>query len=143
MTNAKSRANSVATALIALGSIAGGLFLTEHYTGAISAAISQSGSPSASGSTSASPAGKTGTATGDAFPYQFGTIQLSVTKTSGKITDVGLVQASASGGREQAFSMLVKAAIDTQGTGFANISGATYTTDTFKQALDSAIKKLG
>jgi uncharacterized protein with FMN-binding domain len=143
MHGSKSRQNAVATTAIALASVAVGLALTEHYTGAISAAISQSGNPSSSGSTSGSPAGKTGTATGEALPYQFGTIQLSVTKVAGKITEVGLVQASANGGREQAFSFLVKAAIESQGTSFANISGATYTTDAFKQALDSAIQKLG
>ncbi|MEY4276674.1 MAG: hypothetical protein RIS26_1137, partial [Actinomycetota bacterium] len=47
-----------------------------------------------------------GSATGDAFDYEFGTIQLKVTKTSGKISAIDLVQAGATGGREQAFSML-------------------------------------
>lgn len=142
--------NTVASALIGLTAIGGGLLLTDHYAGPLfgnaAASPTTSGSPSSSGSSQASasaPAGKTGTATGDAIPYQFGTIQLSVTKTNGKITDVGLVQASATNGREQAFSYLVQTAIQTQSSSFGNISGATYTTDAFKQALDSAIQKLG
>jgi uncharacterized protein with FMN-binding domain len=144
--------NAVATSLISLASIGGGLFLTNHYAGPLfptstatpttsSNTGSSSGtSPSASAS---APSGKTGTATGNAIPYQFGTVQLSVTKANGKITAVGMVQASATNGRQQAFSYLVQAAITAQGTSFGNISGATYTTDAFKQALDSAIQKLG
>lgn len=83
-----------------------------------------------------------GSATGDAFDYQYGTIQLKVTKTGGKISAIDLVQAGATGGREQAFSMLVEAAISANGSNISNIGGATFTTDTFKQALDSALSKL-
>jgi uncharacterized protein with FMN-binding domain len=83
------------------------------------------------------------TATGDAINYQFGTIQLSVTKANGAVTAVDLVQATASAGRDQAFSYLVTDAIKANGSNFANLSGATYTTAAFKAALDSAISKLG
>jgi uncharacterized protein with FMN-binding domain len=106
-------------------SVAGALLLIPH--GTVSSA-------SASGS---------GSATGDAIDYQFGTVQLKVTEANGKITAVDLVQASATAGRDQAFSYLVKDAISNNGTSFGNLSGATYTTDAFKQALDSAISKLG
>ncbi|MEN9993293.1 MAG: hypothetical protein RLY83_863 [Actinomycetota bacterium] len=84
-----------------------------------------------------------GSATGDAIDYEFGTVQLKVTKTSGKVSAIDLVQAGATAGREQAFSMLVEAAISANGSSITNISGATYTTDAFKQALDSALSKLG
>ena len=83
------------------------------------------------------------TATGDAVNYQFGTIQLSVTKANGAVTAVDLVQATATAGRDQAFSYLVSDAIKANGSNFANLSGATYTTAAFKAALDSAISKLG
>jgi uncharacterized protein with FMN-binding domain len=106
-------------------SVAGALLLLPH--GASSGA-------SASGS---------GSATGDAIDYQFGTVQLKVTKANGKITAVDLVQAGATAGRDQAFSYLVSDAISANGSSFGNLSGATYTTDAFKQALDSAISKLG
>jgi uncharacterized protein with FMN-binding domain len=143
--------NAVATSLISLAAIGGGLFLTNHYAGPLfptasptSSNTGSSAGPSTQPSASASaPAGKTGTATGNAIPYQFGTIQLSVTKANGKITAIGMVQASATNGRQQAFSYLVQAAVTAQGSSFGNISGATYTTDAFKQALDSAIQKLG
>lgn len=84
-----------------------------------------------------------GSATGEVFESGYGPIQLKVTKASGKITAIDLVQAQATGGREQAFSVLVEAAISANGSGISNISGATYTTDAFKQALDSALSKLG
>jgi uncharacterized protein with FMN-binding domain len=62
-------------------------------------------------------------------------------KTDGKITSVTLPQASATNGRQGAFSSLVSAAVKAQGSSFGNLSGATYTTDAFKQALDSALSK--
>ena len=81
-------------------------------------------------------------ATGDAVGYRFGTVQVSVTKDSaGTITAVKLVRASATGGRQVAFNSLVAMAVAAQGSTFGNISQATYTTDAFKTALDSALAK--
>ena len=93
-------------------------------------------------SASANTASTTGSATGDSISYQYGNIQVKVTETDGKITAVDLVQADATAGREQAFSYLVKDAISANGTSFGNLSGATFTTDAFKQALNSALSKL-
>ena len=75
------------------------------------------------------------------MPYNFGTVQVSVTKSNGKITNVTMVQAGASHGREQAFPVLIQAAVQAQGSNFGNLGGATYTTQAFKQALDSALAK--
>ena len=82
-------------------------------------------------------------ATSDALQYMYGTVQVKVTKAAGKITAIDLVQAQATNGREQAFSVLVDEAIKANGTNFGNLSGATFTTDVFKQAVDSALSKLG
>lgn len=87
--------------------------------------------------------GSTKTATGDAVESGFGQVQVKVTKANGKITSVEMVQANATSGREAAFSTLVQAAIDSNGSSFGNISGATYTTEAFKKSLNSAISKLG
>ena len=73
--------------------------------------------------------------------YRYGMIQLSVTKSNGKITDIGLLSAGATGGRETAFSYLVDYAIQANGTSFGNLSGATFTVVAFKKALDSALAK--
>ena len=100
---------------------------------------------SATASTSSVAASKNSgpqTATGDAINYQYGTVQLSVTTENSKITKIDLVQSGATAGREQAFSYLVTDAISANGTSFTNLSGATFTTEAFKQALQSAISKL-
>jgi len=82
------------------------------------------------------------TVTGDAVPYAYGTVQLEVVRQGGKLTAVNLIQAGATAGRDQAYPALQQAALDAQGTNFANLSGATYTVDAFKAALESAISKL-
>ena len=81
------------------------------------------------------------TKTGAAVQYWFGTMQISVTKTGTKITSVTPIQASYTRLRGWSIQNLVDAAISAQGSGFGNMSGATYTTDAFKQALDSALAK--
>ncbi len=79
------------------------------------------------------------TKTGTSIRYRFGTIQVAVTKADGKITAVNLLQAGATGGRSQAFDFLVQYTVDAQGSSFGNISGATYTTDAYKQSLNAAL----
>jgi uncharacterized protein with FMN-binding domain len=80
--------------------------------------------------------------TGSAINYKYGTIQLEVVKSGSKITSINLIQASTKG-REWAAvpSMLVTTAIAAQGSGFGNISGATFSTQAFKSALESALAK--
>jgi uncharacterized protein with FMN-binding domain len=82
------------------------------------------------------------TVTGDAVQYQFGVMQLAVVRKAGKISAVNVIQGTASAGRDGAIPYLQQYAVQAQGSNFANVSGATYTTDAFKQALDSAISKL-
>jgi uncharacterized protein with FMN-binding domain len=83
------------------------------------------------------------TVTSDQIPYEFGYVELSVTRKDGKISAIDVGTSTATDGREQAFPYLVDYAIQAQGTNFANLSGATYTTDAFKAALSNAISKLG
>jgi uncharacterized protein with FMN-binding domain len=78
----------------------------------------------------------------DVIKYRFGEIQLAVIKDSaGAITSVNTILASATGGRQAAFASLKSAAVAAQGSSFGNISQATYTTQAFKDALDSALAK--
>ena len=102
-------------------------------------------SPTASASAKATKAAKPKikSATGATIDYRFGVVQVKVTKTDGQITAVKAVKATATDGRESAFSYLEQYAVDAQGTSFSNLSGATYTVDAFKKALDSALNKLG
>ena len=82
-------------------------------------------------------------ATGDAVDYRFGTIQLKVTRKNGVISAIEEVQATSSRGWEAAFPVLNQAAVDANGSGFGNLGGATFTSEAYRQALDSAISKLG
>jgi uncharacterized protein with FMN-binding domain len=103
---------------------------------------STSGSSNAGGNTNPAPASTSKTKTGDAINYRYGTVQVSVTEdANGKITAVDMVQAGATGGRDSAFPALQQAAISSQGSNFGNVSRATFTTQAFKNALDSALAK--
>jgi uncharacterized protein with FMN-binding domain len=128
--------NILAQSAIIAATVAGGLVMTEHFAPANSAVAAVTSSQG-----QAAAADKTVTSVD--VPYQFGDIQLTVTRKSGKISAIDYGASSATGGREQAFPMLVQSALAAQGSNFGNLSGATYTTDAFKQALDSAISKLG
>jgi uncharacterized protein with FMN-binding domain len=80
--------------------------------------------------------------TGSAINYKYGTIQLEVVKSGSKITSINLIQASTKGREWQSVpSMLVTAAISAQGSGFSNVSGATFTSTAFRSALESALAK--
>ena len=124
-------------AIIGLASIAGGLAVNNYLN------PTPTSSTASGGSTSGGNTKPDKTVTSDVIPYQFGQIQLSVTRKGGKISAIDVGQSTASAGREQAFPYLVDYAIKAQGTSFSNLGGATYTTDAFKAALDSAISKLG
>ncbi|MFM6966948.1 MAG: FMN-binding protein [Rhodoluna sp.] len=124
--------------VFSLLSIAGGLLVNNHLN---PATTTSTVTTIGTGTGSSSKPDKT--VTSDAVPYQFGTIELSVTRKAGKISAIDVGQSSATNGREQAFPYLVQYAIKAQGTNFSNLGGATYTTDAFKAALDSTISKLG
>jgi uncharacterized protein with FMN-binding domain len=68
-------------------------------------------------------------------------VQVQVTMSNGKITDVTMLQANATHGRAAAFPYLVQYAIQANGSSFSNLSGATYTTNAFKRSLESALAK--
>ena len=105
-------------------------------------ATSAAPAPAPAATTAAPAPAATGTTkTGSAISYRYGTVQVSVTKANGKITAVNLLQQGATGGRQGAFPYLVQYAIQANGTSFGNLGGATYTTDAFKQSLESALAK--
>lgn len=93
-------------------------------------------------STATSTNGGITTATGDSIESGFGPVQVQITSDNGKLTKIDLVQAVSTGGRDQAFPLLVEAALKANGSNIGNVSQATYTTDAFKQSLDSAMAKL-
>lgn len=67
-------------------------------------------------------------------------MQLEVVKTGSTITAINLIQATVDGGRYQSVpSALVQSALSAQGTSFSNISRATFTSEAFRSALESAL----
>jgi uncharacterized protein with FMN-binding domain len=97
--------------------------------------------PAATQTATAAPAPVTKTVTSDPIDYKYGTVQISITKTDGLITAINMVQADATNGRAEAYVTLISATIQVQGTNYGNISGATFTTDAFKKAVDNVLKK--
>jgi hypothetical protein len=77
----------------------------------------------------------------DPISYKYGVVQLSVTMVGSEITAVGLVQGETSNGRDKAYKILEDATIQTQGTNYGNVSGATFTTDAYKLAVENALSK--
>lgn len=127
---------AIGNVVIFAASITGGILVTNYLTAHQGGLFGQTSADGAS-------AGSDKTVQSDAIEYRYGTIQLEVVRAGGKLTAINLIRADASAGREAAYPSLVQAALDSQGTSFGNISGATFTTDAFKQALTSAISKLG
>ena len=106
-----------------------------------SASASAAPKPSASATTSTTTSGASVTKSGSVVESGFGTVQVQVTKTGSKITDITMLQANATHGRAAAFPYLIQYAISANGSGFANLGGATYTTNAFKQSLEAALAK--
>ncbi len=98
--------------------------------------------PNTDTSGSADNATKTQTVKSDVIQYRFGAVELEVTATAGKIEKINELQATTSPGWESAVPILNQEAIKTQKADFGNLSGATFTTQAYQQALASAISKL-
>ena len=73
--------------------------------------------------------------------YRFGTVQLTVTKKGSTITDITMNQAGATNGRGASFPYLITLAKQAQSANFdtSMMSGATYSTAAFMQALGDAL----
>ena len=84
----------------------------------------------------------TKTISSDPINYKYGVIQIEITATDGRITQVRVLQGDASYGRDAAYDALIQATIQVQGTNYGNVSGATFTTEAFKQAINNALAKL-
>lgn len=75
--------------------------------------------------------------------YRFGTVQLTVTKKGTTITDITMNQAGATNGRAASFPYLITLAKQAQSATFdtSMMSGATYSTQAFMQALGDALSQ--
>ncbi len=129
---ASSRHYGLSTILIAGLSIASGLAANYLWLNPAAANVSLS-------STDSQPK----TVTSDLINYRYGQVQLEVTATGGNIDSIVEKTATATRGYEQVFPYLNEAAIQAQGSDFSNVSGATFSSEAYRQALNSALSKLG
>jgi uncharacterized protein with FMN-binding domain len=110
------------------------------------AVTTTSSQPSSSSSSSSSSSGKT--VTGDAISTQYGNVQLKVTVSGGKITNIQPVQLPSGDPKSSQISsyaapQLTQSALTAQSANVNAVSGATYTSDGYKTALQSALDKAG
>jgi uncharacterized protein with FMN-binding domain len=87
------------------------------------------------------------TVSGADTPNQYGDVQVRVTTVGGRITQVSAVQLPSGDGRSQQISsfagpQLAQQALKAQSAKIDGVSGATYTSDSYKTSLQSAIDQL-
>jgi uncharacterized protein with FMN-binding domain len=89
-----------------------------------------------------------GTATGDAIDTQYGSAQVRVTVKNGKIVTIEALQLQSNDPHSQQISssaepILQQEALTKQSADVDAVSGATYTSASYTQSLQSALDKLG
>jgi uncharacterized protein with FMN-binding domain len=125
--------------------------LSDTGTTTSPAARTPSTSPSTAGGSSApspSTASNSRNYVGDAITTRYGIVQVKVTVSGGKITNVGFVQLQAFDGRsaqinQAAAPILLQETISAQSAQVDTVSGATYTSDGYVQSLQSALTAAG
>jgi uncharacterized protein with FMN-binding domain len=147
---------TITRAPIVLGATALGLaatlgFNTHHAGSTATAAVaatpaSTSGSASTSSSSKSTTSSSIKTATSDAIGTQYGNVQLKVTVANGKITKIEALQLPSNDPKSQeigsyAEPLLTQSALSKQDGTVDAVSGATYTSDGYASALQSALDK--
>ncbi|MFJ4696073.1 FMN-binding protein [Streptomyces sp. NPDC088766] len=129
------------------------LSLKPHTTPAVAglapspAASSSSGASSGtagSGGSSGSAVTGTRTLTGDSVQTRYGPVQVRVTVKDGRLTDVTAVAYPQENPRDQqingyAVPQLTREALSAQSADIDTVSGATYTSEGYRQSLQSAL----
>jgi uncharacterized protein with FMN-binding domain len=100
----------------------------------------------ASGSPSPSPTTPNGTFTGIDSPNRFGDVQVRVVISNGRITDVQSIQMPFDRARSEYISqvagpMLRSEVLQAQSAQIDIISGATYTSESYAQSVESALQQ--
>ncbi|MCH5673472.1 FMN-binding protein [Streptomyces gilvus] len=103
-----------------------------------------SGGSGSSGSSGGSTTTGTKTVTGSTVQTRWGPVQVKITVKSGKLTDVTAVQYPTDNPRDQeinsyALPQLRSEALQAQSANIDTVSGATYTSDGYRQSLQSAL----
>ncbi|WP_460063634.1 FMN-binding protein [Streptomyces sp. YKOK-I1] len=104
--------------------------------------------PSSTSSASAGSGKGSTTVTGDSVQTRWGPVQVRITVQNGKITDVTAVTYPQDNPRDQqinayAIPQLRSEALKAQSADIDTVSGATYTSDGYRQSLQSALDSAG
>ncbi len=98
--------------------------------------------------TSAPASSSTRSATGTDVQYRYGEIQIEVTASGSKITNVTILRDDATDGHSyqinsEAVPILESETMSAQSAQIDGVSGATYTTQAYEQSLQAALDSLG
>ena len=111
-----------------------------------SATASPTASPTAAATQAASGKAQSGTFTGDPYTMRYGTVQVKLTISNGKITDAVAVQAPS--GRDQRYTdmaipVMRQKTLSAQSANITGVSGASYTAYAWYISVQSALSKAG
>ncbi|MCX5262707.1 FMN-binding protein [Streptomyces sp. NBC_00199] len=103
-----------------------------------------SGAPSGTAGSGGSAATGTRTLTGDSVQTRWGPVQVRITLKDGKLTDVTAISYPQENPRDQqinsyAVPQLTREALTAQSADIDTVSGATYTSEGYRQSLQSAL----
>ena len=123
-----------------------GIMAFHPHTPAVQLAVATTTTTPAKTSTSTASGART--ATGAAVDTQYGAAQVRVTVKGGKITDIEALQLQGNDPRSLQISssaepILKQEALAKQSADIDAVSGATFTSDSYTQSLQSALDKLG
>ncbi|MFF0222354.1 FMN-binding protein [Streptomyces sp. NPDC004629] len=144
---------AVAAQSARIDSVSGATYTSNGYRQSLQSALdkmkaagSSPASPVAPSSSAAAQAGSR-TLTGEAAQSPYGPVQVRITVTDGKITAAEAVQAPKGGTSDQKTALAVpklnQAAVAAQSARIDSVSGATYTSNGYRQSLQSALDQAG
>ena len=147
-TSSAAATSTTATKPVATKKATAAATATASATAQATATASAQPSPthSATASATATPAAKNGTFTGPAVFVNYGTVQVKITVTNGKITDAVAVQAP--GGRNDRYTnmavpILKQQTLKAQSANIQGASGASYTSYGWYKSLQGALADAG
>ncbi len=121
----------------------GGPGVTPTAPGSKKATARTTGAPKAA--SAKPPAGVSGRFTGSPVNEQYGTVQVTITMTAGRLTDVSATYPTSPSNSADinsgAIPQLRSEALSAQSAHIATVSGATYTSDAYQSSLQSALDR--
>lgn len=134
----------VLLAIVALVGVGGLIAVVAYKPKAEVTTTTSSPAPAAAAPTSTSGTYKDGSYTGTAFDNQYGSVQVKATVSGGKLTNVEFLQMPYEESRSASLSayakpILLKEALAAQSASVDIVSGATSTSESFMNSLQSAL----